>query len=78
MTSEEQIRQDLERAEGALAQALVSIDESTEYLQEDLMRAYIVARELVNKMRRDEVLQKDRAAFAEPGAGGLGEWVKGG
>jgi hypothetical protein len=77
MTSEEQVKQDLERAENSLANALVAIDESTEYLQDELMQLYIGARELMNKMRRDEVLQKDRAAFAEP-EGGLGEWVKGG
>ena len=78
MMSEPTIKQDLERAEHFLACALVAIDESTEYLQEDLMNLYIASRELRAKLQRDEVLQKDREAFAEPVEGGIGERLKGG
>jgi hypothetical protein len=75
--SERAIDISLKAAEDHLREALeIFMDESTEYLEEDLYKTLANIQELRNKLQRDAILEKDREAFAEPG--GLGEWVNGG
>jgi hypothetical protein len=78
MTSSEQtIRAQLKIAEAAVVQAQLVVDDSTEYLEDDLFELRRRLLELREKLDRDAVLQRDREAFAEPSAG-LKEWLSGG
>lgn len=76
MSSENKIRLELETAATALQSAFRSIDDSTEYLEDELAPLLIQIKELQKKMTRDAALQRDREAFAEPSAG-LKEWLGG-
>lgn len=66
------IRLALKLADDTLA--AVSIDESMEYVEEELTQIRQSLYELQQKMLRDEHLQKDREAFDEPTTG-LKDWL---
>jgi len=69
------IRLALKLADDTLAG--ISVDESMEYVEEELIQIRQSLSELQQKMLRDEHLQKDREAFEEPTTG-LKDWLGGG
>lgn len=77
MTNAEKIRQQLEASAENISLARDHIDPATEYLEEDLEKLHVTLLELKTKMDRDQALQRDREAFAEPPVG-LKEWIDNG